>query len=197
MPHGDLSIPLDLKDIDNFPILRPVIIPTKGQPWYKKMGVWFFSKRKFEVVQDYLLYIPFLDATLLIPKGFIFDGASIPRLLWPLLSPTGILFIPALFHDFAYKYSCYLNERKEMVFVNKKKSVYDKIFRDMSRYINDMSFLSGAAWVALFSFGAIAWRNARKLNMSVLLMFVGVIDTTVDVVTTVAQSGTKSSFKDN
>ena len=40
----------------------------------------------------------------LIPKGFVFDGASIPRLLWFFLSPTGLLLIPGLIHDFGYRY---------------------------------------------------------------------------------------------
>ena len=39
---------------------------------------------------------------LTIPAGFITDGASIPRLLWPLFSPTGKHMRAAVVHDYLY-----------------------------------------------------------------------------------------------
>ena len=41
---------------------------------------------------------------LVIPEGFLFDGASIPRPLWSLLglAPHGVMDGPALAHDFVY-----------------------------------------------------------------------------------------------
>ena len=39
---------------------------------------------------------------LTIPAGFITDGASIPRLLWPLFSPTGKHMRAAVLHDYLY-----------------------------------------------------------------------------------------------
>ena len=41
---------------------------------------------------------------IVIPEGFVFDGASVPRLLWGLLSPTGLLLIGGLVHDFGYRF---------------------------------------------------------------------------------------------
>lgn len=42
---------------------------------------------------------------LIIPAGFVFNGASIPRLLWTLLglAPHGVMDGPALPHDFLYQ----------------------------------------------------------------------------------------------
>ena len=40
---------------------------------------------------------------LTIPAGFITDGASIPRLLWPLFSPTGKHMRAAVLHDYLYQ----------------------------------------------------------------------------------------------
>ena len=88
----------------DYPILEPLPIKTKGFGWWKKLWIWISATRKFKVREDYTYYIPWLDVTVLIPAGFIFDGASIPRMFWPLLSPTGILFIPGLLHDYGYKY---------------------------------------------------------------------------------------------
>ena len=38
-----------------------------------------------------------------IPKGFVFDGASIPRLLWAYKPPDGIHRAPCLHHDWDYQ----------------------------------------------------------------------------------------------
>jgi len=37
-----------------------------------------------------------------VPKHFVTDGASIPRMFWAILSPFGDYFAPALIHDFLY-----------------------------------------------------------------------------------------------
>ncbi len=40
-----------------------------------------------------------------VPAGFITDGASVPRMFWPLFSPTGPAFGAAIIHDWGYRYS--------------------------------------------------------------------------------------------
>jgi hypothetical protein len=37
-----------------------------------------------------------------VPKGFITDGASIPRIFWSLLGPFGPYFQAAIVHDYLY-----------------------------------------------------------------------------------------------
>jgi hypothetical protein len=37
-----------------------------------------------------------------VPKNFITDGASIPRIFWPIMSPSGEYFEAAIIHDFLY-----------------------------------------------------------------------------------------------
>jgi hypothetical protein len=37
-----------------------------------------------------------------VPKNFVTDGASIPRVFWSILSPFGAYFPAALVHDFLY-----------------------------------------------------------------------------------------------
>ena len=41
----------------------------------------------------------------IIPKGFKFDGASVPKFLGQFLSPVGVLLIGGLIHDYGYKYA--------------------------------------------------------------------------------------------
>ena len=40
--------------------------------------------------------------TIRVPKGFVTDFASIPRVLWSVLSPTGEFRLPAVIHDYLY-----------------------------------------------------------------------------------------------
>ena len=145
-----------------YPVLRPLPIKTKGLSYWKKTKIWLTSSRTWEVVEDYYLEIPWLNIIVKIPKGFIFDGASIPKLFWPLLSPTGLLFIPGLFHDYGYKYNYWIDTNDNKVFVNAGQKFFDGQFRKLGVYINDMKILDKVAWVALRSFGWIAWNQHRK-----------------------------------
>ena len=55
------------------------------------------SNYPVSVIDDEVEYV--------IPKGFQFDGASIPKFLHTWLSPTGVLLMGGLVHDYAYKYA--------------------------------------------------------------------------------------------
>jgi hypothetical protein len=66
------------------PVLKPIPIPTLKQPSpIHKLTVFIFEVRKWEVVEDWhYTYKSDKNVELLIPKGFVFDGASIPRPFW-------------------------------------------------------------------------------------------------------------------
>ena len=49
-------------------------------------------------MEDWYFRLPKNKTIIKIPKGFEFDGASIPRPFWWILSPVGLLFIPGLVH---------------------------------------------------------------------------------------------------
>lgn len=38
-----------------------------------------------------------------VPKGFVSDGASVPRIFWWVMTPTGVLFEASVLHDFLYE----------------------------------------------------------------------------------------------
>lgn len=42
---------------------------------------------------------------LFIPAGFVNDGASVPRAIWWLIRPDGLIRAAALVHDYLYRYS--------------------------------------------------------------------------------------------
>ena len=90
----------------DMPILRPIPIPTKNRRFYARLLVWLMEPRRWEVGEHWCYSFENGDETikLIVPRGFVFDGASIPRLLWFFLSPTGLFLIPGLIHDYGYKY---------------------------------------------------------------------------------------------
>lgn len=154
----------------NMPILSPVRIPTKGISWWKRFFK-SFETRSWRLEEDYILYMPWLKETLLVPKGFIFDGASIPRLLWPILNPTGILFIGSLFHDFGYKYNGYVDENFKVVHQFSGQKFCDDLIRDISTYVNDSHLMEGISFYALRAFGWAAWNNHRRANSNIFIDF--------------------------
>ena len=146
----------------DMPVLKPVPIGTKGRPWFKKIRRWLFGVRKWELVFDYYIYLPWLEKEVKVPGGFIFDGASVPKPLWPLLNPTGILLIPGLLHDYGYKYNCWLDEEDNKIFDKAGQKFFDQQFGKVAMYVNDMKFLDKNAFYALRLFGFKAWNDHRK-----------------------------------
>ena len=148
-------------DKTEMPILRPLPIPTKGVNFIKRAWRWFTIIRKWEVVEPY--HFLFRGVQLLIPKGFVFDGASIPRPFWAVLSPTGLLLIPGLFHDFGYRYDYLLVGEDKKWNEGAGKGFWDKLFREMGEEVNGVHFANWVAWAALGVGGWAAWFNKRKV----------------------------------
>jgi hypothetical protein len=85
------------------PLLRPVPIPTKNRSFFMRILVWIYDVRKWELAANWEYQLNPEDRIIL-PEGFQFDGASIPRVLWAFLNPIGLLLIPGLIHDYGYRH---------------------------------------------------------------------------------------------
>lgn len=135
------------------PILRPVPIPLeiiaqvedKELGFWKRVKAWRKTNRKWEVMEDW--YYPGFT----ISKGFVFDGASIPRPLWWFLSPVGLLLIPGLIHDWGYKNDSW-NDRE----------MWDRLFRQVIKEITGTTVIPWIAWAAVRLGGWKAWKEHRK-----------------------------------
>ena len=161
------------------PALRPIAIPTFNRPWREQIEAWLFSgPRDWEIVEDWEFQLPGDRPTIIIPKGFVFNGASVPRLLWPLLSPTGLLLIPALIHDFSYDYR-YLWQKDSDGNVSKylegagNEEDWDALFEVVGKHVNDMPIVDWLAWLAVSLFGDPSWgestHNAERGENAELL----------------------------
>lgn len=143
----------------NMPKLRPVPFPA-GDGYFKTLITF---TRKWEVIEDYRLLIP-EKPTIIIPRGFIFDGASIPKMLRWFLSPVGILLIPGLVHDFGYRYNyllCKIGDTHEWHMKDAGKAEFDTLFLEIANHINGLPALNILAYWAVKYFGQGAW-NAHN-----------------------------------
>ena len=71
------------------PVLRPIPIKTKGKGFWKGILLWLLGVRHWELAEDFNYTLN--DKDYVIPAGFTFDGASIPKFLHPFFSPVGVL----------------------------------------------------------------------------------------------------------
>jgi hypothetical protein len=152
------------------PKLAPLPIRTKGKSPFVRTLRWLFTVRKWELQENWQYQLPRVGREarpiIVIPKGFICDGASIPRPLWALLSPTGLLLIPGLVHDFAYRFDYLWAVRPSGPYKyphgNAGRAFWDDLFWRVGKDVNGMLVIDCLAWVALSLGGWWTWQKWRK-----------------------------------
>ena len=102
------------------PHLQALKISTKGIGFFKGILMWILSTRNWVTTKDWHYHIDGEDYV--IPKGFQFDGASIPKFLRTFFSPVGVLLVGGLVHDYGYKYATLLKKNKKKLLVLKTKN---------------------------------------------------------------------------
>ena len=148
-----------------FPTMRPIPIKTKGKGFFTMIKMWLLGTRHWEIANDFQYELN--GNKFVIPAGFKFDGASIPKFLHPFLSPVGVLLIGGLVHDYAYKYETLLkkNRKDTMGVITQKKA--DEIFRDINIEINGFYLMNYLAYWSLRLGGFMAWNGHRKVNAKI------------------------------
>ena len=148
----------------DMPKMQPIPIPTKGKGFWSAIWMWLTGSRHWVIAENFEFTIK--GDTYVIPKGFQFDGASIPKFLHTWLSPTGVLLMGGLIHDYAYKYATLKKKGKgTMGTLDQRQS--DVIFRDINIEINGFKFLNYLAYWALRVGGFVAWNGHRKHNAKI------------------------------
>ena len=147
------------------PCLRAVPIKTKNKKWWQRARLHKSYVRNWEVYKQWKFKR--FGTIFVIPKSFIFDGASIPKYLWSSFgSPTGVLFVPGLIHDFAYRYGYiwvkYSDGEYGKYYGNQKH--WDDLFCELGKDMNNSKAVSRVAWSMLRMFGRFAWKANRKRN---------------------------------
>ena len=143
-----------------FPHMQPMKISTKDKGFFKGILMWILSTRNWTVTKDWHYNIDGTDYV--IPAGFTFDGASIPKFLRTFFSPVGVLLMGGLVHDYMYKYTACkpANDKGAMLVVDQKKA--DQIFRDINIVVNGFYTMNYLAYWSLRIGGFVAWNGHRK-----------------------------------
>jgi len=150
----------------NMPKLSPIPLQIKEKSRLARIWYWQKFIRRWELLEDWEYQLPHDGVKIILPKGFTFDGVSIPRPFHWFLSPTGVLLIPGLVHDFAYRYD-YLwavDENGELYQYQKDsgRSYWDGLFRSLGLSLNGMKGLNAFARIILYLFGRYSWKKHRK-----------------------------------
>ena len=156
-----MSIKIKYKEM---PHMKPITIETKSKGFFGGIWMWIATSRKWEITSDFLFTID--NTTYVIPKGFIFDGASVPKYFRSWLSPMGVLLVGGLVHDYAYKYETLRLSGKNPKSLSKKNQKWcDQLFRDINIDVNGFKIINYGAYYALRLGGWLAWNGHRKRNM--------------------------------
>ena len=147
----------------DYPVMRPIRIATKGKGFFKMIMMWILGTRHWEIANDFEYELN--GTKYVIPAGFKFDGASIPKFLHTFLSPVGVLLLGGLVHDYAYKYAALKPKKGAVLLLDQKKS--DEIFRDINIEINGFYFINYLAYWSLRLGGFMAWNKHRKVNAKI------------------------------
>ena len=149
---------------DELPHLQPIKISTKGKGFWKGILMWLLSTRNWEITKDWKYRMN--GNEYIIPAGFQFDGASIPKFLRTFFSPVGVLLVGGLVHDYMYKYSALKRTGKGgLLLVDQKKA--DQIFRDINIEVNGFYFMNYLSYWSLRLGGWVAWNGHRKRNAKI------------------------------
>tara|TARA_X000001036_G_scaffold173908_1_gene164564 strand:+ start:751 stop:1326 length:576 start_codon:yes stop_codon:yes gene_type:complete len=149
---------------DELPHLQPIKISTKGKGFWKGIVMWLLSTRNWKITKDWKYRMN--GNEYIIPAGFQFDGASIPKFLRTFFSPVGVLLVGGLVHDYMYKYSALKRTGKGgLLLVDQKKA--DQIFRDINIEVNGFYFMNYLSYWSLRLGGWVAWNGHRKRNAKI------------------------------
>jgi len=153
------------------PVLLPIPIPTKNRTFIMRVLVWLFDIRKWQLVQNWHFELE-NDVEIVLPKDFTFDGASIPRIFWFLLSPVGLLLIPGLIHDYGYRFDQLwqknANGEIEPYMKEAGRKAWDDLFKAVGIQVNGFAGIDFVAWLGLRLGGCFAWCKHRQRNESPL-----------------------------
>ena len=149
-----------MQDVE-MPVLRPLPIATKSGNILKDWFQWIFKIRKWRLEEDWKFTLA-TGEEIVIKKGFEFDGASVPRVFWGILSPTGLLLIPGLLHDFGYRYNRLDCMDGTTISEGQGRRYWDRLLLDVALDLNGFKIINRVAWLGVRLGGWTAWNYWRK-----------------------------------
>jgi hypothetical protein len=96
--------------------------------------------------------------TVTVPPRFVWDGASVPRVLWNIIPPWGSYSGAALVHDWLYRTrtSCASSTKT----ITKEEA--DRVFYELMLEDGVRKSRAWAMWQAVALWGGVAWSQMKK-----------------------------------
>lgn len=116
-------------------------------------------RKSWRLLKSYTTYDPRMETSLTGREGFVFDLASVPRILWVKTAPYELSILAPLFHDLLYRHG-----GKSGEFLTIKNGEYTR--RDADKLFNLHMKQEGVSWwrrhpayYAVRLFGGGSWRS--------------------------------------
>lgn len=151
-------------DLMEMPKLQPFAIKTQKFSFFSKIWRLLFRKRQWQLIEDWQYMLP-NKRVIIIPKGFIFDGSSYPAIVWLFYSPTGLLLIPVILHDFCFQYNYLWAVQDDRVFKLKQGNGFlnwSALIRQVGVERNELLLIDYLTWLICITFGWINWLVFQK-----------------------------------
>jgi len=142
------------------PVIQRVEVDYGMSGWWEKTWVYLTTPNQFRIKWDWKFTLN--GKQLMIKRGFIYDGASIPPFLRPFMTSFGPLHRGSIPHDQGYRCRYLYDWEGRRVFEGEDRKFWDDMFRDISAETSQLKGLAGIAWVGVRLFGFIPWNKHRK-----------------------------------
>lgn len=111
----------------------------------------YMDGRQWKLIRDFEYHVGTYPSERIItaPPGFITNFASIPRVFWTILPPTGKYGKAAVIHDLLYSVHALCKDREEA----------DQIFLEAMRVLGVPNFKACIMYQAVRTFGQSAWEG--------------------------------------
>jgi hypothetical protein len=115
------------------------------------------ATKNYEVVEDYTYKSGAYSIT--VPKGFIYDRASIPRVFWVLIDKDSLSNVAPLFHDLLYRSGGVLPTNQVSPYRKFSREEADDLFLELMAKSGVNKWRREAAYQAVRRGAALAWKG--------------------------------------
>ena len=150
------------------PKLQAMPIKTQKSSFFIKVWLLLARKRQWQLIEDWHYRLP-NNKQIIIPKGFVFDGSSLPLVTWFIFSPTGLLLIPVIIHDFCFTYNYLWGKQDHKIFkykVNYGFINWNNLTREIGIVRNQLAIMDNFVWILSMLFGWLRWYNCRRKTVT-------------------------------
>ena len=116
--------------------------------------------RTLMLEEPFSVYSGVLNAVVMVPKGFICDGESIPAAIQWLVPPFGLSKRAAIVHDYLYRNAGYYNSAKTFTGVSRADA--DAVYHELCRVKGLPAWRASLRYRVLRLVGFAAWNSNRK-----------------------------------